>query len=452
VSHNEAVAALEAKYALLERSMSVLDSPRYASLVVPNGNQHTPIHRWFHLKEAYSSFLLEEVLRDIDLESREDLRVLDPFAGVGTTCLSVGDHLRSGDRRSATAYGFESNGFLHLVAETKLASLQAPARHFDRFARSIRHAALNMRDAPPIPSLSTFHDPMYFEFSDLAQLMKIKAAIDEAERIGAEELHVALARVCLGAIIEPVSNLRRDGRALRYTEKRSRPAALQAFTDKADQVSRDMPEHAVSLRGRVFRGDGRQLERIDFRSQKFNLVLFSPPYPNNIDYTEVYKLENWLLGFINDGDEFAQQRRRTVYSHPSILRDDPLQDAAISMDERESLRRVTEAIVAAVPSDRYSEGRRRMLQGYAVDMYLTLRSVRSCLDYDGWVVYVVGNSVHGHGREQLIIAADLFIGELARLVGFRVERVAVARHLRRRFVESPFLRESVVFLRRADTR
>jgi DNA modification methylase len=34
-------------------------------------------------------------------------------------------------------------------------------------------------------------------------------------------------------------------------------------------------------------------------SADFDLILTSPPYPNNIDYSEVYKLELWLLGFID---------------------------------------------------------------------------------------------------------------------------------------------------------
>jgi hypothetical protein len=90
-----------------------------------------------------------------------------------------------------------------------------------------------------------------------------------------------------------------------------------------------------------------------------------------------------------------------------------------------------------------------MLRGYALDMYLTLRSAKERVGEGGWVVYVVGNSVHGRGPEHLIIAADLMIAELASFAGLIVERLAVARHLRRRFVASPLLRESVVFLRRA---
>ena len=439
---------LEARYSELQRRMPLVEGPQYASLVVPNGNQEMSVHRWFHLKEAFSGRLMQQVLKDIELNSRNGLRILDPYAGVGTSCVSLAEAVRDGELRSASAYGLEANGFLHLVAAAKLACYQRPPSNFLSFAAKIGKVALSLGDAPPAPPLATFHTPAYFDHDDLAQLMRLKWAIGNAEGQGAEPLDVALARVCLGAIIEPVSNLRRDGRALRYTQKRSRPPTVRAFLDKARQVSEDLPKARVAVRGRVIRGDGRLLQTLDRGLRPFNLVLFSPPYPNNIDYTEVYKLENWLLGYIADPTSFVEQRLQTVYSHPSVLRTDPLPSNELTEHENSKLLTVTAPLTEAVPSDRYAEGRRRMLRGYALDMYLTLRSATKRVVDDGWIVYIVGNSIHGRGPDHFIIAADLLLSELANLAGLTVERVVIARHLRRRFVASPFLRESVVFLRR----
>jgi hypothetical protein len=88
-----------------------------------------------------------------------------------------------------------------------------------------------------------------------------------------------------------------------------------------------------------------------------------------------------------------------------------------------------------------------MLRGYVLDMYVSLRSAMCRVTPGGYVVYVVGNSVHGTSSASLVIAADLLIAELAVALGYDLVGIGVARQLRRRFVESPFLRESVVTLR-----
>src|SRR5207245_1387306 len=101
------------------------------------------------------------------------------------------------------------------------------------------------------------------------------------EKSGAEPVEVALARVCLGSVVEAVSGLRRDGRALRRVVKQVRRGAIQAFLERAEQIAEDLPSRPLSLDGAVFHGDGRTLELLNPRSE-FDLVLFSPPYPNNI--------------------------------------------------------------------------------------------------------------------------------------------------------------------------
>jgi hypothetical protein len=442
---------LEAYYAVLQAGMPIRDCPVYRSLVVPNGNQDSSVHRWFHLKEAYSLQLLDRVLDDAALAGRIGLRILDPFAGVGTTAISVADRLAGGRLQTATVYGIESNGFLHLVASTKLEALQRPTRTFARFALKIAKMALaSPEPAPHIPSLSTLQKREYFDQGDVEQLMRLRQAIDMAATEGAVPLDVALARVCLGAVVETVSNLRRDGRALRFTEKRYRPGTVEAFQAKARQVVADIPARSVPVRGRILRGDGRLLEGIDERYRPFDLIIFSPPYPNNIDYTEVYKLENWVLGFISSNDAFVAQRLRTVYSHPSVLRPAPLPSDLLSESENSALANLVGPLLDTIPTDRYAEGRRRMVSGYARDMYLTLRAAKERLAAGGQIVYVVGNSVHGHGPGRMIIAADLLIAAFGELAGLEVRQVSVARHLRRREVASDYLRESVVFLAHAN--
>jgi len=44
----------------------------------------------------------------------------------------------------------------------------------------------------------------------------------------------------------------------------------------------------------ILAGDGRTLQIPELGGKAFDLIIYSPPYLNNIDYSEVYKLELWL--------------------------------------------------------------------------------------------------------------------------------------------------------------
>jgi hypothetical protein len=385
------------------------------------------------------------------MDNRKFLRVLDPYSGVGTSAISLTEMVRDGDLSGAAFYGFESNPFIHFVGSTKLKASQNPSCNVLRLAQKVAATVLKGNiEAPPPPDLSTFKSDRFFDQSQLKQLLCIREAINIERSKGSGEIDLALAELCLASIIEPTSNLRRDGRALRVVEKRRSTSAIQLFLDRANDIQNDLPSSSSKVRGRIIRSDGRSMTEVDARYAPFDLAIFSPPYPNNIDYTEVYKLEGWLLGHYEDSQAFRAQRMRTVYSHPSLLRPDPLPSEELTISQNSQLESVISPVVRALPQDQYLQARTRMLRGYCLDMFRTLQSVNARLDENGRAVYIVGNSVHGHAPDNVIVAADIIIAELAKLAGFGVDHFEVARLLKRRDVNSPILRESVVFLRKAS--
>lgn len=442
--------SLDDHYTRVERSFVVRSEPDYARLVVPNGNASEPVHRWFHMKEAFSCNLALRLLKDLELVGRSDLRILDPFCGVGTTLVSAAAAAASGDLRRPVVYGIEANPFLHLAAASKIRAQVAPERGLLNIARDVAAVAHRDRNVHELPLLSTFHNARFFDPEVVQQLLRLKAAVDDRVCAGASPDLARLAYLAVGASVEPCSSLRKDGRALRFVE-RDAVSAIDVFLDRSTTIDDDMPVRRVPLRGSAYAGDGVSMSAIGTRFDPFDLVLYSPPYPNNIDYTEVYKLENWLLGFIDSEERFASQRAATVHSHPSIKRAGRLDTAELPGSIKAELRKVTGPIVTALPEDRYRRARTEVIEGYTLDMYLAARSARARLRPDGKVVVVVGNSVHGTGTDAHVIAADLLIAQAARLAGLEVERICVARQLARRGNSSRFLRESLIFAKHSGT-
>lgn len=441
-----AAETLERHYLDLQSRYLVTRSGDYQQLVTPNGNGQEPIHRWFHLKEAFSHRLLQRVLKDLELESQPSIGLLDPFIGAGTTPVSAGQLIEQGQLGAVRFDGIETNPFLHLLASTKLRSMQQTVPDFALAAGAVASMAIVGGVTPhQIPGLSTFRDE-YFPGDGLEQLMTLRAAIDHVFANSEDDLSRDLARLCLASAIEPASILRKDGRALRTVPGRAVLSPVNTFLATAERICEDLPSRPVDIQGYVDHGDVRQWVRTSGQQGVADLALFSPPYPNNIDYTEVYKMESWLLGFIGSQEEFSAQRRRTLRSHGS-LRWEENYEAGQWIGESD-LVDLLEPIVRAIPPGRYHIARRQLVLGYADDMASCLNQLRLRLRPGGFVACVVGNSLHGYGDNQFMIASDLIIARLAEAMGLEVKRIEVARVPNRKRTGSEFLRESVVFAQR----
>lgn len=436
---------LDRLYERLDTEYQLVRAPAYAPLVVPQGGAGSAFHRWFHMKEAFSPNLLPTLLADLGVDADRPISILDPFLGSGTTAISALSLNRQADTRAA---GIEVNPFLAHLSRATLQAMSLGKQQrialADRVATAVPTAVRARPGRPPRPpALNAFMTTEYFPDGSLARLSRIRANILEME----PSLERDLLLVALAATVEPSSRLRRDGRALRYEPNKTTSDPTLAFVGRVQEMGHDLRE--VDVSGTGFALTASALDQCvwnDLGPGSWDLCVFSPPYPNNIDYTEVYKLEGWFLGFIEDQQQFRQQRKLTLRSHPSIMFDARADDANdLSSAASDGLNELLAILHNAIPSDRYRHQRRRMITGYLEDCASVFGHAYRALRPGGHLAYVVGNSRHGSGDESFTIASDVLLAEIARLVGFEVNRVTVARDLRRRG-RSDHLRESVVTL------
>jgi hypothetical protein len=285
------------------------------------------------------------------------------------------------------------------------------------------------------------------------QLVNVRAGIESLPR--SPERNALLTG--LAACIEPVSKIRRDGRALRIVE-RPRTILKRLLAARWEEMARDVEGlrelHPDSGLTDVRSGDGREPTTAGVEDDTIDLILTSPPYPNNIDYNEIYKLELWFLGFTTCAENFLALRRQTFRSHPTcspaeeepdygrgftdLLEDGPLADLLGIIARR-----------ATALEREGSRGRTKVLLGYVYDTWRTLRAHHRTLRAGGRAVYIVGNSLHGgRASRPYLIPTDLIVSRLAELVGFRVDELIIARSLSRRLAGNHFLRDSLVVLRK----
>jgi len=449
VDRSHSLISLEELYARYESTLSLdyLTDKGTRALSTFNGNKTLPIHRWFTYKEGFSASLVPWIRERLRIVDSNPLSVLDPFCGVATSLLSLQiDQTQCIHQLT----GIEINPFVSWAAQSKLnwwrydpnkISQQIPT-----LIKSIKQP-FTSRHILPVPELTTLSKPEYFDTNRLQELLYAKCIILESIPLPERDFFL----LGWSAILETASNLRKDGRALRFVPKREHEQISKLLELQWNSMLCDITQTRLSLgdgalvpKVEIRTEDGRTLPSLRLCQDEYDLIVYSPPYPNNIDYTEVYKVELWLNGFITTNTEFRELRHKTLRSHPAVKFSDT--NYLTALDSAQWAVRLRDALIEVVPDNEDLKWRRRLINGYAEDMFVALGNQYRLLKNGGSVVCVVGNSIHGPADSEFCIASDLLISALAEAVGFQVDELVVAREFTRRHFSSPYNRESMIFL------
>lgn len=463
--------ALEQALTELADGVPLSEDSVLGPLVSPSGNATAPIHRWYSYKEAFSHRLPREVVARLGASSSGV--VADVFGGVATTALSL-----QRDPRVQSVLSVEYSPFAHLVGHTKLRwSSVDPSRVRRLLGRLLDYP---LQSDVEVPALAAFHNEEIFDSTTRTSLLSAHRAVSRMRGTD-DERNFFL--VGLAAVVEDVSGAMKDGRALRILRGRRRGVRnvllpQGAATVGADPVRVAFGNHLTAMiedleqlahiremvdpsRSQHIQGDARELDSIPgtdgacvFPPNSVGLFVYSPPYPNAIDYSEIYKLELWLLQLVRDANEFRQLRLGTLRSHPSV-----------EFPERGYLASVGDTLVAETVDEisafvershpRSETG--RMIRNYFDDMFRALQQQFAALEPGGHVVCVVANSTFSHREKhaggveeqwRLPLLTDLLIARLGEAAGFVDGELWKARDLQPRNVRDGAARESLVVLRK----
>lgn len=422
------------------------------------------VHGWYYFKEGFSPSLLGLILKKLG-DVPEPSVFCDPFSGVSTSVLSA---TQLDPQPFGRAIGVERNPFAHFVGNTKLRWRGLDPERLRTLAKRI--STYRKSPLPPIPNSATLRNRRIFSRTRLDDLRALRAGIDTFARRSAE--HDVL-RLALASILEASSFAKKDGRALRIVDPKERDVPpRQLFVDAVGAIARDVEQGQMMARRRaasrgklrivtahVYLGDARKLPK-QIGAGTVGLALYSPPYLNGIDYSEVYKVEEYFLGFVRSNDELRQLRKTTLRSHASI-RFPKRPSAFDQLPKRSAVRKLIAAISAFVAAHETRTFQRQhvwLVPAYFADMYDALREQARVLRPGGYAVCVVGNSMLAgpaleelkgkqnvrHPKWQLPIATDLIIADLARAAGLRVRPSYAVRALFPRNVKRAWSRESIL--------
>lgn len=171
----------------------------------------------------------------------------------------------------------------------------------------------------------TFIEPGYdgrwiFGSQVAERIAAIRDAIDQLD-----EPTRRLFRVLLGGVLIDVSNVRVSGKGRRYRRSWQNqvvnPAQVERlFSERVKRAIEDIGQFARRPveTYEILRGDSRVVLQ---GVEPCQLAVFSPPYPNSFDYTDVYNVELWALGYLNGPQSNSILRSATLSSHVQISRE-----------------------------------------------------------------------------------------------------------------------------------
>jgi len=194
----------------------------------------------------------------------------------------------------------------------------------------------------------------------------------------------------------------------------------------------------------VHHADARQMLDV-LEPESIDLVITSPPYPNEKDYTRTTRLESVLLGFINSKDELRALKRGLVRSNTrGVYKGDDDDQWVAHFPE---IQRIADAIEARrIELGKTSGFERlyaRVTKLYFGGMARHLADLRTVLRPGALLAYVVGDQA---SYLRVMIRTGQLLAEIGESLGYEVVGIDLFR-TRMATATKAQLREEVVLLR-----
>lgn len=380
------------------------------------GTEAIAFQRWRHFKEAYAPEIVKRAILESEIPVKS---CLDPFGGSGTTALAC-------QFLGVTPTTIEVNPYLSDLIQAKLESYDFSTLSNDLGAVVKRSYSIsinidNIRESLP----PTFIEPgvkgrWIFDAECAIRIFKILAAIDELHNLKNKKLF----KILLGGILIDISNVKVNGKGRRYKKNWANNRIIPEKVDKIFQLSVTnaisditLYQQRKSLEYNLLTGDSRQLIS---KVSEIDLCIFSPPYPNSFDYTDVYNVELWVLGYLKNAFDNNKLRKNTLSSHVQTKR-------VYSLPPKSS-KSLDSAMkdLENVKNDLWNKDIPSMVGAYFYELMNMIETIKSKMNPNSKLWMIVGDSKY----QGIYIPVATILVELATSLGFTVDTIEAFRSMR----------------------
>lgn len=261
------------------RRMKIKTNYQLGQFMTFEFSKNKPIHNWFWYKEGFAPEIVEYAIKG----SNKTNLILDPFCGVGTTLLTAKQH-------QINSIGVDASPLAVFASKTKTEDYSnEDLENVEMFIQNIGAILKTQRSDQQLRwDFELFSPRAAFPKRNYNQILALREAIEQHEGRVRNILLMALL-----STLPQASIIMKDGGVLKIKKNKHALPAKEIFKRKTKQIIRDLKEQtATGHSPQTFLGDARAL---DIPSESIDLIVTSPPYLNNIDYSKIYGLELSLL-------------------------------------------------------------------------------------------------------------------------------------------------------------
>lgn len=372
-----------------------------------------PFHDWYNFVLGFTPTFPEYMLNRENITAGNGDIVLDPFGGSGTTQLVC-------KLNGIESFGVDANDFMVFAASKKLDWVLDP--QVITIARNEITAYYNQA----VANIDWKNEEYLQEYADTLRvdaldkryisdkpLIKIELLRSAVRNLTCDESHKELLYFAISSILVPVSNVK-YGPGFGIGKIKDDVDVLAVFIKKIDLIISDLsnindlqrqtPAHTIL-------GDSRQLTQY-IEPNTISLIITSPPYPGDHEYTKHSKLELIFQGYATDLASFRTIKKRMIRgSTTNIYRTDNERAKVSNIAE---IAEVTDEIDSRLKNDGATSGFEKLytklVWEYFGGMYSALEECYKVLRPGGKIALLVSDS---HAFKMVHIQT----AELLRLVG-----------------------------------
>ena len=412
------------------------------------------VHDWYRFVLSFPPHLVQDYLGRFGVDP--SCMVLDPFCGTGTTLVEC-------KKLSIASLGIESNPMAHFASAVKV-DWSADGAQLSAYAEKVRSSAgktlkrqgmdecgglplfaLNGAKRPPLRSLpSEQHCLLLKDSISPLPLHRTLVLLDAIDRFGTAQQQRYGRLAIANALVQAIGNLK-FGPEVGVGKRKEDAPVLEAWRSNIQTMARDLDMNADRREApaQVVKADSRRVGEA-LKPQSVDVVITSPPYPNEKDYTRTTRLESVILGLIHNKQELRSLKQGLVRSNTRGVYKADKDDLEIANNEE------IQAIASAIERRRMELGKTsgferlypRVSQLYFGGMLRHLASLRKALKPGAKLAYVVGDQA---SYLRVMIRTGKLLANLAQSLNYRVMGIDLFR-TRPSTVTGGQLREEVVLL------
>ena len=377
------------------------------------GGAADPLHDWYPYLEGYSPDFVNNTLRTF---APTATRVLDPFAGTGTTPLTAASSGRK-------CFYCELNPVLQFLIDAKTQVLGMSEQKRFRLASRLRNLAIHLEsslaECRPDHRLASaypesFGDSAFFPPATFDTCLKLRSWLDRIDGEGTEA--ASAATVAALAALVPCSNMIRRG-DLRFRKGAEREHIVGNLAREVRHRLRSMAKGVTNLQSVnhppvLVAGDAKRLRLVPGLGT--DAILTSPPYLNGTNYYRNTKIELWFLRALSSTDDLTDLRRQTVTAGINDVTTEKTAPA-VSPD--------VEKTVRLLENRAYDRRIPRMVLNYFSDMKHVFHGLRHHAEPSSPLIMDIGDSSYAGIR----VDTPAMLADLLKADGWKIDREVTLR-------------------------